>query len=87
MPPGAIGNLNPTADYVAGNVVATGRCILTGKVDRAANSLSTFDRVAPGPDNSAWKLLWDGLPAYRVNGGVPSPLGADSWEPQGPGSL
>ena len=82
---GGTGNLDPTATYVAANVIATERAAWPGRLIAQINSLSTFNPVAPGPDDSAWNLLWKSQPdvgaqmlywcyddpTYRVNGGVP----------------
>jgi hypothetical protein len=81
---GATGNLDPTADYVARNAVATARASWPGRLIVQINSLSTFNPVEPGPDGSIWRLLWDSQPdvagqmvwscfgdtTYRVNDGV-----------------
>jgi|SRR5450432_855034 len=82
---GGTGNLDPTADYVAENAIATARASWPGRLIAQINSLSTFNPKAPGPDDSIWRLLWDSQPdvagqmvyrcvndsTYRVNGGVP----------------
>lgn len=82
---GATGNLDPTATYVAANVIATERATWPGRLIVQINSLSTFNPAAPGTVNSAWNLLWNSQPnvaaqmvfwcydepGYRVNGGVP----------------
>lgn len=82
---GATGNLDPTADYVAENAIATARTTWPGRLSAQINSLSTFNPVAPGDDGSIWNLLWNSRsdvgaqmlywcfeePTYRVNGGVP----------------
>ena len=81
---GTTGNLDPTADYVARNAVATARASWPGRLIVQINSLSTFNPVEPGPDGSIWRLLWDSQPdvagqmvwscfgdtTYRVNDGV-----------------
>ena len=82
---GGTGNLDPTADYVAENAIATARTSWPGRLIAQINSLSTFNPKAPGPDGSIWNLLWDSQPdvagqmvyrcvndsTYRVNGGIP----------------
>ncbi len=82
---GGTGNLDPTADYVAENAIATARASWPGRLIAQINSLSTFNPVAPGPVDSIWNLLWSSRPdvgaqmvywcfddpTYRVNGGVP----------------
>ena len=83
---GATGNLDPTADYVAENAIATARATWPDRTFvPQINSLSTFNPVSPGPDGTIWNLLWDSRPdvgaqmldncydedTYRVNGGVP----------------
>jgi hypothetical protein len=82
---GGTGNLDPTATYVAASVVATERALWPGRLIVQINSLSTINPVAPGPDDSAWNLLWKSQPdvaaqmvywcyddsTYRANGGVP----------------
>jgi len=82
---GGTGNLDPTATYVAANVVGTERGLWPGRLIAQINSLSTFNPVAPGPDDSVWNLLWKSQPdvaaqmvywcyddsTYRANGGVP----------------
>jgi len=82
---GATGNLDPTADYVAENAIATAWTTWPGRLTAQINSLSTFNPVAPGEDGSIWNLLWNSRPdvgaqmlywcfdepTYRVNGGVP----------------
>jgi Beta-galactosidase len=82
---GGTGSLDPTADYVARNAIATARASWPGRLIAQMNSLSTFNPAAPGPDGSIWKLLWDSQPdvggqmvyncvndpTYRVNGGIP----------------
>jgi glycosyl hydrolase family 42 (putative beta-galactosidase) len=82
---GATGNLDPTADYVAENAIATARTSWPGRLIAQINSLSTFNPEAPGPDGSIWNLLWNSRPdvgaqmvywcfddpTYRVNGGEP----------------
>ena len=79
---GATGNLDPTATYVAANVVATERQLWPGRLIVQINSLSTINPVAPGPDDSVWNLLWQSQPdvaaqmvsrcfgdsTYRANG-------------------
>ncbi len=81
---GATGNLDPDACYVARNAVQAARTSWPGRLIVQINSLSTFNPVAPGPDDSVWHLLWDSRPdvagqmllwcygdtTYRVNGGV-----------------
>jgi hypothetical protein len=81
---GATGNLDPTADYVAENAIATARATWPGRLIAQINSLSTFNPPAPGEDGSIWNLLWNSRPdvaaqmlywcfndpTYRVNGGV-----------------
>ena len=78
-------DLDPTADYVARNAVATARSSWPGRLIVQVNSISTFMAAAPGDDYSAWRLLWDSQPdvagqmvyqcfndpTYRVNNGVP----------------
>lgn len=81
---GATGNLDPTADYVAENAIATAR--LSWPIRTFApqiNSLSTFNPSAPSTDGTIWNLLWNSRPdvgaqmlywcfdedTYRVNGG------------------
>ncbi len=80
------GNLDPTADYVAENAIATARDSWDGRLIAQINSLATFNPPSPGPDGSIWNLLWNSQPAvgaqmvfwcfddptYRVNGGVPA---------------
>ncbi|MEO7167801.1 MAG: hypothetical protein ABI787_05445 [Spartobacteria bacterium] len=82
---GATGNLDPTATYVAANVVAAARTSWPGRMIAQINSLSTYNPAAPGQDNSVWRLLWDSQPdvaaqvvywcsedpTYKANGGVP----------------
>ena len=82
---GATGNLDPTADYVAENTIATARESWPGRLIAQINSLSTFNPESPGPDGSIWNLLWNSRPdvgaqmvfwcfddpTYRVNGGEP----------------
>jgi hypothetical protein len=82
---GGTGNLDPTATYVAANVIATARATWPGRLIVQINSLSAFNPVAPGTDDSAWNVLWNSQPdvaaqmlywcydepTYRVNGGVP----------------
>jgi len=82
---GGTGNLDPTADYVAENAIATARATWPGRLIAQINSLSTFNPVTPGPEGSIWNLLWNSRPdvgaqmvywcfddpTYRVNGGVP----------------
>jgi hypothetical protein len=82
---GATGNLDPTADYVAENAIATARDSWPDRLIAQINSLSTFNPESPGPDGSIWNLLWNSRPdvgaqmvywcfddpTYRVNGGVP----------------
>ena len=82
---GGTGNLDPTATYVAANVVATERALWPGRLIVQINSLSTINPVAPGPEDSVWNLLWQSQPdvaaqmvywcyddsTYRANGGVP----------------
>lgn len=82
---GGTGNLDPTATYVAANVITTERTLWPGRFIVQINSLSTINPVAPGPDDSVWNLLWKSQPdvaaqmvfwcyddsTYRVNGGVP----------------
>ncbi|MDQ3199130.1 MAG: beta-galactosidase [Verrucomicrobiota bacterium] len=78
-------NLDPTATYVAANVVTAARTSWPGRLIVQINSLSTFNPVVPGPDDSAWNLLWNSQPdvaaqmlywcydesTNRVNNGVP----------------
>ena len=87
---GGTGNLDPSATYVAATVIATERALWPGRLIVQINSLSTFNPLAPGPDDSAWNLLWNSQPdvgaqmlywcyddsTYRVNGGVPGDPGA-----------
>jgi hypothetical protein len=82
---GGTGNLDPTATYVAENAIATARASWPGRLIAQINSLSTFNPPAPGPNDSAWNLLWNSRPdvaaqmvywcynepTYRVNGGAP----------------
>lgn len=82
---GATGNLDPTADYVAENAIATARATWPGRMLAQINSLSTFNPEAPSTDGTIWNLLWVSRPdvgaqmlywcfdepGYRVNGGVP----------------
>lgn len=82
---GATGNLDPTATYLAENIIATERAAWPGRLIVQINSLSTFNPVAPGTVDSAWNLLWNSQPdvgaqmlywcydepLYRMNGGVP----------------
>lgn len=82
---GGTGNLDPTATYVAANVIAAERAAWPGRLIVQINSLSTFNPVAPATVDSAWNLLWNSQPdvaaqmvywcydepGYRVNGGVP----------------
>ncbi len=82
---GGTGNLDPTATYVAQNAIATARASWPGRLIAQINSLSTFNPAAPGPNDSAWNLLWNSgpevaaqmvywcynEPTYRANGGVP----------------
>lgn len=82
---GKTGNLDPTATYVAANVVATERALWPSRLIVQINSLSTINPVAPGPDDSVWNLLWQNQPdvaaqmvywcfddsTYRANGGEP----------------
>ncbi len=82
---GGTGNLDPTAMYVAENVIAAERAAWPGRLIVQINSLGTFNPVAPGTDDSAWNVLWNSQPdvaaqmvywcydepTYRVNGGVP----------------
>ena len=82
---GGTGNLDPTATYVAANVIATARAAWPGRLIVQINSLSAVNPVAPGRDESAWNVLWNSQPdvaaqmlfscydepTYRVNGGVP----------------
>ena len=82
---GSTGNLDPTADYVARNAVATARTSWPGRLITQINSLSTIIPPAPGDPFSSWAVLWDSQPEvagqmvyqcindldYRVNGGVP----------------
>jgi len=82
---GATGNLDPTADYVAENAIATARASWPNRLIAQINSLSTFNPESPGPDGSIWNLLWNSRPdvgaqmvywcfddpTYRVNGGEP----------------
>src|SRR4051794_20684031 len=49
---GGTGNLDPTATYVAANVVATERTLWPGRLIVQINSLSTINPVAPGPEDS-----------------------------------
>lgn len=81
---GGTGNLDPDATYVPRNVILTARASWPGRMLAQINSLSTYNPVAPGPDDSVWHLLWDSRPdvaaqmvyqcatdpTYRVNGGV-----------------
>ena len=79
-------NLDPTADYVAENAIATARATWPTRVFAPEiNSLSTFNPPSPGEDGTIWNLLWNSRPdvgaqmlywcfdedSYRVNGGVP----------------
>lgn len=79
-------NLDPTADYVAENAIATARATWPSRIFAPEiNSLSTFNPPAPGEEGSIWNLLWNSGPnvgaqmlywcfdedSYRVNGGVP----------------
>ena len=80
---GATGNLDPTADYVAENAIATASDSWPGRLIPQINSLSTFNPPSPGPEGSIWNLLWNSRPdvaaqmvywcfddpTYRVNGG------------------
>ena len=82
---GATGNLDPTATYVAENVIAAARASWPGRLIVQINSLSTANPAAPGRDDSTWNLLWNSHPdvaaqmvywcydepTYRANGGVP----------------
>ena len=82
---GATGNLDPTADYVARNAVATARASWPGRFITQINSLSTIIPPAPGDEFSSWAVLWDSQPevagqmlyqcindtSYLDNGGVP----------------
>ncbi len=82
---GATGNLDPTADYVAENAIATASDSWPGRLIPQINSLSTFNPESPGPEGSIWNLLWNSRPdvgaqmvywcfddpTYRVNGGEP----------------
>ena len=82
---GGTGNLDPTATYVAANVIATARAAWPGRLIVQINSLSAVNPVAPGRADSAWNVLWNSQPdvaaqmlfpcydepTYRVNGGVP----------------
>jgi hypothetical protein len=82
---GATGNLDPTADYVAENAIATAGESWPGRLIPQINSLSTFNPASPGPEGSIWNLLWNSRPdvgaqmvfwcfdepTYRVNGGEP----------------
>jgi len=86
---GATGNLDPTADYVAENAIATARASWPDRLIAQINSLSTFNPDAPGPEGSIWNLLWNSRPdvgaqmvywcfddpTYRVNGGEPGKPG------------
>jgi len=79
-------NLDPTADWVAENAIATARDSWGGRLVSQINSLATFNPPSPGPEGSIWNLLWNSRPAvggqmvywcfddptYRVNGGVPA---------------
>ncbi len=79
-------NLDPTADYVAENAIATARATWSTRIFAPEiNSLSTFNPPAPSEDGTIWNLLWNSRPdvgaqmlywcfdedTYRVNGGVP----------------
>lgn len=81
----ATGNLDPTADYVARNVVSTARATWPGRLITQMNSVSTINPAAPGDEFSAWAVLWDSLPetagqmlfhcfndpTYMMNQGIP----------------
>jgi hypothetical protein len=78
------GNLNPTPTYLAENAIAEARATWPGRLIVQINSLSTFNPIAPGPEESVWNLLWNSQPdvaaqmlgnvfgdlTYRVNGGI-----------------
>lgn len=50
---GATGNLDPTADYVAENAIATARASWPGRFIPQINSLSTFNPTAPSEDGTS----------------------------------
>ena len=82
---GATGNLDPTATYLAENIIATERAAWPGRLIVQINSLSAHNPAAPSTANSAWNVLWNSQPevgaqmvywsyddpSYRVNDGVP----------------
>lgn len=82
---GSTGNLDPTADYVAENAIATARASWPDRFIPQINSLSTFNPTAPSEDGTIWNLLWTSRPdvgaqmlywcfdeeTNRVNGGEP----------------
>ena len=81
--PGATGNLDPDADYVARNAVLAARATWPGRLIVQKNNLATFNPPAPGTD-TVFQLLWDSRPdiggqmlwncfsdtSYRMNNGV-----------------
>ncbi len=83
-------NLDDSATEVAATTVSMSRSKWPGRLIVQINSLSTFNPVAPGLDDSAWNVLWNSQPdvgaqmlasvyndfTYRVNNGVPGDFGA-----------
>ncbi len=78
-------NLDASATEVAATTISLSRSKWPGRLIVQINSLSTFNPVAPGLDDSAWNVLWNSQPdvgaqmldavhndsTFRVNGGVP----------------